>query len=149
VARGSHANYPNSERRTPNWASCIKPAFIDRLTSMASFSAAALETLPGSPYSTTCGTPADPQSCDVSLDVVDDETAAPFLRDLARLGTGDFLGIAFHTTRVSEPGLARNLGPQSPLDKTRKLGSDPIAALFGEDKRWECKAGPDVCRRPG
>ena len=116
VALGSHANYPSGRGRSPNWASCVKISWLDRLVDVLSFSASVVEKLPES------GAPLTP------LSVVDDGRARPYLQRLEPLGPGETIGrFGWHTaarerTEERTPSAGQEAPDRVP-DRAPKMGS--------------------------
>jgi hypothetical protein len=145
VARGSHANYPSGRERSPNWASCVKISWLDRLVDVFSFSASIVEKLPET--SAPLRTPL----------VVRDRESRPYLRDLKPLGRGETIElVGWHTaarertSKAANPGAPpdkKRYGIESPLDPARRMGHDPIGAIFGESTFYRCNALQRVCAR--
>jgi hypothetical protein len=147
VAHGSHANYPNRRARSPNWASCVKPAALDRYVDIASFSASVVETLP------------EKTARPVVPKVVGSSEGRQYLSKLNPLGFGETISLLGWktgatergaTTENLEPGHSRQTqrGIESPLDPRRSISRRPIETIFGERTFWHCRAVAQVCRRP-
>jgi hypothetical protein len=145
VARGSHANYPSGRERSPNWASCVKPATIDRFVDVMSFSAAVIETLP------------ERTAKPVQLHVVESKDSIPFLTQLKPLGHGETIAFFGFRTRATEKSRTTAIGKapgdgikgkgiKSPLDPGRTIGRHPLAIVFGPKTLWRCNALVKICR---
>lgn len=118
VGKGSHANYPSQDERSPNWASCIPPAWLDTAVGFLSFSAGVDETMPTSENEVTGDTVAEPRS------------ASRGLLTLRPVGAGD--SVTYFGWHLG----GGDGGVQSPLSRN----TDLLPEIFAAGSHWHCVA---------